>query len=367
MLRRLVAFGAVGIVVTSAVAGAIGYARIPAPVELERSEAIIADIIRRVSVNGVVVPSDRINVYALMSLRALDVRVVAGQSVRRGDVLARLDSSAVDLELAKRETVVARAEAALFKLDSGGSVSEALHENAPDKSARALDVRLKTLELREARLELARVRRIAEATVLVAPIDGEVVAVSVRSGEIALAHGQGPPPFVLAKTDAPTIDAEADEFQAASIRVGQRAFVHVESAFPGRPILGQVSSAPQLRRAPSVINGPAAFGLTVKLVDTPDGLRNGVSARIEIETGIARAAVAVPVAAVFEFDAADHVIEALPGGAYAVTPVRAGLSDTRFVAIESHLKRGSSVLVGDPSRLRELARQLSVARSGSIR
>jgi hypothetical protein len=357
---RLFLFGGLAVAtLLSGVAGAIAYSRIPrVHLDLERSEAIVADIVRRVSVNGVMVPGDRVNIYAPMSLRAHVVATVVSQQVRRGDVLARLDSSSLDLELVRRQIAVARAEVALRKAKPGAGGADSVSATITEGADRSQDIRLRTLELREATLELARVRRMEEACVLVSPIDGEVVSVNLREGEVASAQGQGPPPFVVAKMDAATIEAEADEFQSAGIRQGQRAFVYVESLFAGKPLIGRVSGAPQLRRAPSVINGPAAFAVVVTLADRPDGLRNGVSARVEIETGIARGALAVPLAAVVGLDAGDYVIKAAVDGGYELTPVRTGLSDDRFVAIEADLRAGSIVLVGDASRLREVAREL---------
>jgi multidrug efflux pump subunit AcrA (membrane-fusion protein) len=359
MVRRLLFVSLAVALLFSGVAAAIAYSRIPrVHFDLERSDAIVADIVRRVSVNGIIVSGDRVNIYAPMSLRTRVVLMAVGQHVRTGEVLARLDSSLLGLELVKREIAVVRAEAALRKVKPGAGGADTVSANATEGTDGSLDIRLRTLELREARLELARVRRVEEACVLVSPIDGEVVSVNVREGEPAPAQGQGPPAFVVAKMEAATIEAEADEFQSAAIRQGQRAFVYVESLLAGQPLIGHVSSAPQLRRAPSVINGPAKFAVAVTLPNRPDGLRNGVSARVEIETGIARGALAVPLSAVFGLDSGDHVIEERVKGGYRLTPVRTGLSDDRFVAIEADLRAGSPVLVGDTSRLREVAREL---------
>jgi HlyD family secretion protein len=355
-------------VLLSGIAGAIGYSRIPETyADLERSPVIVSDIVRRVSVNGVVVPGERANVFAPVALRVRTVSAAAGERVRQGEVLARLDSSSLDLELVRRELAFVRAEAALANVRvataviGGGSASS----DAAGVPVGGLDVRVRMLELREARLELDRVRGIREGCALESPIEGEVVSVNLREGDVAPARGQGPPAFVIARRNDVKIEIEADEFQAAAIRGGQRAFVYVESVFPGRPLVAHVATDPQLRRATSVINGPGAFVVPVKLDSPPDGLRHGVSARVEIETDIVRSALAVPVAAILSLDAGDRVIEASVRGGYRLTPVRARLSDDRFVAIEGQLTAGSVVLAGDASRLRELARELSAAATRS--
>lgn len=368
MLSRFLLVVSCLAVLLSGVAGAIGYSRIPeAYADLDRSPVIIADIVRRVSVNGVVVPGERANVFAPLTLRARAVSGTVGQRVRQGEVLARLDPSSLDLELVKRELVLVRAETALAKVKAGtaGTGGGSASADAAEVSGSSLEVQVKTLELREARLELDRVRGIREGCVLTSPLDGEVVTVNLREGDMAPARGQGPPAFVIAKRNDATIEIEADEFQASAMRAGQRAFVYVEAVFPGRPLVAHVTADPQLRRASSVINGPGAFVVPVKLDNPLDDFRHGLSARVEIETAVVRRALAVPVSAILSLDAGDRVIEAPTRGGYRLTPVRTRLSDDRFVAIEGTLTAGSVVLAGDASRLRELARELTAATARS--
>jgi HlyD family secretion protein len=73
-----------------------------------------------------------------------------------------------------------------------------------------------------------------------APIDGTVLQVNVKAGELA-APGSVQPLLLLANVSALRVRAELDERDLGSIKIGQAVSVRAP-AFPGREFEGKVSS-----------------------------------------------------------------------------------------------------------------------------
>jgi HlyD family secretion protein len=77
-----------------------------------------------------------------------------------------------------------------------------------------------------------------------APIDGTVLQVNVKAGELAT-PGSPQPLVVVADLSALRVRAELDERDLGAVKVGQAVTVHA-AAFPGRDFEGRVSSVAPL-------------------------------------------------------------------------------------------------------------------------
>jgi HlyD family secretion protein len=102
-------------------------------------------------------------------------------------------------------------------------------------------------QLSIARSEYSVARSALDRMTLRAPIDGTVLQVNVRAGEL-VSPGSPQPPLQLADLSALCVRAELDERDLGSVKVKQPVSVQA-SAFPGREFEGNVSSvAPLVER-----------------------------------------------------------------------------------------------------------------------
>lgn len=102
-------------------------------------------------------------------------------------------------------------------------------------------------QLSIARSEYAVARSALDRMTLRAPIDGTVLQVNVRVGEL-VSPGSPQPPLQLADLSTLCVHAELDERDLGSVKVRQPVSVQA-SAFPGREFEGNVSSvAPLVER-----------------------------------------------------------------------------------------------------------------------
>lgn len=73
----------------------------------------------KVSANGKVVPAQKTTLSFALPGQVIDLRVDVGSTVKKGDVIARLDTSILDAEVAKAETAVKVAQANLDRIKTG--------------------------------------------------------------------------------------------------------------------------------------------------------------------------------------------------------------------------------------------------------
>lgn len=99
-------------------------------------------------------------------------------------------------------------------------------------------------ELAIARAEMALAESAFDKTRIRAPIDGTVLQVQAKAGELATPSNEQPL-MLMADLSALRVRAELDERDLAQIRVGQRAIVRA-TAFRGREFEGKVASISQL-------------------------------------------------------------------------------------------------------------------------
>lgn len=97
--------------------------------EVETVSPVTGDLVRTVKVSGKVIPEESVELGFEISGTILSVSKEVGNVVRRGDVLARLDSSTISSEILKARAELSLAEASLDKL-GGSNIYEAQIESA---------------------------------------------------------------------------------------------------------------------------------------------------------------------------------------------------------------------------------------------
>lgn len=140
--------------------------------------------------DAVLQPVRQATVTAQVGGNVLALRVTAGESVRRGQPLVRLDDREVRANTARSDAAVAQSEAELRNVQQGFDRNRELRKNG-FISAAALDNAENQVKSAQAALRQAQAVR-AQATVaqgfadLSAPFDAVVLATHVESGDLAM-------------------------------------------------------------------------------------------------------------------------------------------------------------------------------------
>lgn len=238
-------------------------ASVPNTVEVRRG-----NIEKTVLASGVLEAASLVSVGAEVSGRIDSVNVVLGQNVKKGDLIAQIDSlnqenavKAAEAALAgiqaqKRAQVASltQVKAALTRstqMFQQSLVSQTDFETAQAavESAEAqidgLDAQLaqSTLQVESAQLNLSR-------TKIVAPNDGTIVALLVDEGQTVTASQQIPTIVKIANLDTMVIKAEISEADVVRVAAGQRVYFTIL----GEPDVQIDAKLREVEPAPTSIN-----------------------------------------------------------------------------------------------------------------
>jgi len=238
--------------------------------------------------------------------------------VRKGEVIARLDASLFETQVAQERATVQRlaseaersrvqAEDAQVKLrrardlDAKQLIARS-DLDAADSTARAADASVKSAEaqLVQANASLNQAEVTLSHTIIRAPIDGVVIARNVDVGQTVAASMQAPTLFVIAQDlTEMRVNAKVDESDIGKIQPQQPVRFRVD-AYPNDSFLGTVS---QVRLQPVVEQNVVSYVTVIDVPNTDLRLKPGMTAAVTIETGRADDVLKVPNAALrFEPD-----------------------------------------------------------------
>ena len=232
-----------------------------------------------------------------------EVMVEEGAFVRKGDVLARLDTMAVELAvaLAEAELDVARSQVPLVELRLKAARRELdrlillAHSNAVSRQQRdqagdqvaALEHELVTasLQVTAAERRLANQVHEIEARTIRAPLDGRIVRRSAKPGDGA-STSTVTELFVLAPTAPRIVRAELDEQMIDAVRPGQVAEIVFEydssRVFMGRVLrIGEVFGVARNRDDPNAMQDTRVVEL-VTSIENGEALRIGQRVLVQV-------------------------------------------------------------------------------------
>lgn len=319
----------------------------------------------RVPVSGSIVARQLVRVFPQVQGPELtEILVEAGDSVTKGQVLARLSTDTLAAQLEQARAEYQRAEAGIGQAQSnidsasasltqaqsvlervqrlreGGTASQSALDDAVAAEANARAQAASAADgLAVARAALAQAeaaRRIAELNLeraeIVAPVDGVVVTRNAELGTLAAAGGD--PMFVLLADGEVEMSAEVIETALGNLKPGDAAEVTVAGA-------GTVPGT--VRLVPASVDPVTRLGVMRIALDDDEGIRIGQFASGWVITD-RHQAVTVPASAVLADDAGERV-QVVRNGAVETRPVRAGLLwDGRREIVEG-LAQGEQVIV----------------------
>jgi HlyD family secretion protein len=354
------------------VAGSIGayYAFRPKPppfADRFRAQPVTrGDVVREVHATGHAEALTTVLVGAEISGRIAHVEVDFNERVKKDQVLARFDRSALESQLAQTAAGLAVARTALeqaktermqaqrtrsrsLQLHQQGSLSDA-DRDAVEASAALAVQRVDSAEAQvaaqSAAYELARTN--LSHTEIRSPIDGIVITRNIDPGQSVASVLQSPTLFSVAgDLRVMRVIGAVDEADVGEVHEGQAATFSV-SAYPEREFQGEVV---EVRNAPVVVQDVVTYGAVIAADNADLSLKPGMTASVRIRTARAQAVERVPNAAL-HFNPPDTHAQAargvwvVDGQALRHVPVKVGISDGEYTAVDAaELSAGTSVIV----------------------
>jgi HlyD family secretion protein len=241
---------------------------------------------KTVSSSGSLTPVATVNVLSFMSGKVEKIYTDYNAIVKKGDVLAELNTDMLKLEYKQELAAViesrATYEAKLVNYQSQQRFSEKklISDYELKTSKTELDVQAAKLASAEAKLEVIETK-INQYAAITAPIDGIVLERSISVGDTVTdssSNSSSASIFLLAENlEEMQIETGVGELDISSIRVGQDVRFTVE-ALPRKTFSGVVSSK---RLMPTVSDNVVSYTVIIN-VDNKDGsLLPGMTCAVE--------------------------------------------------------------------------------------
>ena len=256
------------------------------------------DIVQEVTANGSLTPVKQVEVGSQVSGIIEKIYVDFNSKVKEDELLAQIDPSTYQKNLAQAKAQLNSAKAALELAQVNYKRAEELFKDKlisasdHDSAVAAFHQAEATVQIQEAAVERSAVD--LGYTQIKAPISGVVISRAVDEGQTVASSFNTPRLFVIANDlTKMQIEAAVSEADVGGVDEGERVSFTVD-AFPNRKFFGRVQ---QVRYAP-ITNQNVVTYTTVVNVDNPDmKLRPGMTATARLVTAEKKNVLRVPSAA----------------------------------------------------------------------
>lgn len=372
------------------------------------------DLVSVVTASGVIQPKRKVDISADVSGRVVELAVVEGQLVERGDFLLRIDPTTFEAAVRRAEAMVAQASAQeaqaranLLQATSAAERAEQLASGDRLISQQELEQARTQRQVTEAQHEAARygvmqaraslneAQEALRKTTIVAPMAGRVTRLNIEEGETAIVGTMNNPgSLLLTVADLGEMEAavKVDETDVPHISNSDSAVVRID-AFPDRTFSGTVTQIANsaIQGQGTVTGGQAAqsvdFEVVITLDNPPPDLRPDLSATAEIITETRDQALAVPIISVtvrdpegMKFSAVEaeatspngpaaapaererevEGVFVLENGTAKWVPVEIGIAGEQYFEVLEGLEGGEVVIAGPYAAVRDLEAGSSV-------
>lgn len=257
----------------------------------------IGDIRQMVSTTATVKPQNRLEIKSPVSGRIDQILVKEGDFVKKGQVLALISSTE---------------RAALLDAATQKGQSEVDYWN-----------------------------KVYNQTALISPIDGQVIVSSLNPGQTITTSDA-----VLVLSDRLIVQADVDETDIGSVKVGQKARISLD-AYPDIRVDGVVD---HIYYESTLVNNVNIYHVDILPSRVPEVFRSGMSANVDIIVKEKDRVLTLPHAAVKMQNGQSFVLKKVAGkDSLKTVPVQVGLQDDSSVEIVSGLSASDVVLVENKS------------------
>lgn len=364
------------------------------------------DIVQVVTASGKIYPKVEVKISPDVSGEVIELAVVEGQPVKKGDFLARIKP---DFYMFQRD----QSMASLTSANAMASSSKAQLDKAKQEFARVkglyekklisdqeLDAAKTTLQVAEenynankadisrAQASLDQSLENLKKTSLYSPIDGIVSSLTVQKGERVVGTSQFSGTEIMRIADFGKMEVRVDvnENDVINVSIGDTTRISVD-AFKGKTFVGLVSEIAHtpVTKGAGTQEEVTNFPVKITILKPDNAFRSGLSATADIETDRVSGVFAVPIQAVTikrdmkmnegpgsESEAPKPAQNAAPqtnakkmqekivytvvDGAAKSVVVETGISDDRYVQVKSGLTGEEDVVIGS---YRAISRELS--------
>ncbi len=340
-----------------------------------------ATIEETVLATGILKPARLVAVGAQASGRVTSVAVALGQKIRKGDLVAEIDSitqenalrtaqaslANVRAQKQEKEASLRLAEQTLARqsrLIAQTAVSRADFEAAQaDVATTRAQITALDAQIIEAEVAVSTAQANLGYTRITAPIDGTVLSIVTQEGQTVNAAQSAPTIIILGDLETMTVRAEISEADVVKVKAGQPVYFNIIGEPDRRyeAVLQAIEPAPESIKSDSSFSSSSASASSSTStseaiyynglfnVPNPEGrLRTYMTAQVYIVLGKAGDALTIPSAALGARDKDGlYSVQVLSGdGQISTRQVKVGLNNRTQAEILEGLSAGERVVTG---------------------
>jgi HlyD family secretion protein len=269
-------------------------------------------IAAQVTASGTLSARGTVLVGAQVSGRVVEISVDFNSTVKKGQVIAKLDDSLlkaqIDQAQAAYDLAVANQRKAKVSLEDAGRqlkrqqslqeqqlVAGATVETAQvTRDTAGASLVAANAQVSQAAANLRQARTNLSYATIISPVDGVVLSRAVDVGQTVAASLQAPTLFTIAEDlSRMQIDTAVAEADVGRLTEGMKATFTVD-AFPGKAFEGVVR---QVRNAPTTTSGVVTYDAVIDVENKDKALRPGMTANVTFVLAQVADAVKIPNAA----------------------------------------------------------------------
>lgn len=294
-----------------------------------------------VTATGTLAPTRKATLSFAVPGTVTSVNVEVGQKVTKGQTLAKVDNSSLEIAVDSAKATVTSAQDQLDTLN--------------DDDAEDVQIASATAQLADAKSKLATAKESLADAKLKSTITGTVASVGISEGDqvgssssdgSATGSSTSTPTatIVVISTNSFIVNASVGSSDLAKLKKGLQAEITPTDGATSTQIYGTVSSIGIVAESSS--SGSATFPVVIAVTGKQTGLYSGGSASVTIIVKQTANVLTVPTLALHT-SGSDTVVYQMVNGKQVSTPVVVGTTYGPTTQIKSGLKVGEKVVVTD--------------------
>ncbi|MCE9609542.1 MAG: efflux RND transporter periplasmic adaptor subunit [Chthoniobacter sp.] len=312
------------------------------------------DIESSIDVSGEVTPAYQLEVKPEVGGKLKILHVVAGQTVKQGDLLVEIDDSDLLTEKASALTEIEGAKLSMERAKKNFERARELFEQKLvsrevfDNLTAEFELGKNGLVKTERKLQIVEDR--LQKTKVLCPTDGTVLTVPVVRGQVvigAASVNNGTTLMTIANLSMLRIELHINQVDKARLSLEKAVQIRAE-ALKDETLEAHIAFIAPIATTKNNVKG---FQVQALIEKADPRLSPGMTVMLNIPIGHAEDAVSVPVGAVFKSAGNKRVVYVKNGDATEKREVKIGVTNIDHAQILNGVKEGEQILLVEPGKL----------------
>lgn len=331
------------------------------------AKAAKADLENAVLATGTLQAFRKVDVGAQVSGQLQKLEVGLGEKVKKGQLLATIDPELAQNEAlnaeASLEGLLAQRQSTLLQLEQAqidlarqqtmlsreATSKQAVEDASLKQRTLQSDLALRDADIKKAKLTLDSAKTRLGYTRILAPIDGEVVAITTLEGQTVIAAQQAPNLLTLADLSSITVKAQISEADVMKVHAGQVVYFTTLGE-PDKRYYGKLRAIqPMPEKVPDKVATAIFYNALFEVPNLTHALRQDMTAQVAIVLDHAKSVLSIPTIALgIKAKDGRYTVRVVGVDGIAVDrQIKTGLNNNVQVQVLEGLKEGDLVVTGD--------------------